>query len=111
MQSRRCGDDHSWSRGEHGATFTLQSMVLEYVTDRLVENSADEIVRAQPALLVHQPVMKALAKDYVRQSQERLISEPILHQLLAKRDTREVEQQLVALLDGWQERSHQAQGY
>jgi hypothetical protein len=30
-------------RGESGATFTLQSMVLEYMTDRLVEEAADEI--------------------------------------------------------------------
>ena len=36
-------------RGERGATFTLQSMVLEYVTDRLVETVADEIGRGQPA--------------------------------------------------------------
>ena len=30
-------------RGERSATFTLQSMVLEYVTDRLVETGAEEL--------------------------------------------------------------------
>ena len=68
-------------RGERGATFTLQSMVLEYVTDRLVETVADEIGRGQPVVLVEQPLIKAQAKDYVRQTQERLIGAPILQQL------------------------------
>ena len=58
------------------AAFTLQSVVLEYVTDRLVEEVGDEIARGQPLLLVEQPLIKAQAKDYVRQTQERLIGEP-----------------------------------
>jgi NACHT domain len=41
------------------AAFTLQSVVLEYVTDRLVEAVADEIGRGQPVLLVEQPLIKA----------------------------------------------------
>ena len=32
-------------RGERAATFTLRSMVLEYMTDRLTETAADEIER------------------------------------------------------------------
>jgi hypothetical protein len=35
-----------------GAAFTLQSVVLEYVTDRLVEEVADEIARGQTVQLV-----------------------------------------------------------
>src|SRR5262249_31736060 len=60
-------------RAETGgaATFTLQSVVLEYVTDRLVADVANEIARGQPVLLIEQPLIKALAKDYVRQTQER----------------------------------------
>src|SRR5207245_7432369 len=33
------------------AAFTLQSVVLEYVTDRLVEEVVNEIARGQPVLL------------------------------------------------------------
>src|ERR1700682_3588925 len=53
------------------AAFTLQSVVLEYVTDHLVEEVSEEITRGRPVLLVDQPVIKAQAKDYVRQAQER----------------------------------------
>src|SRR5262249_54473681 len=53
-------------RGDRGATFTLQSMVLEYVTERLVETIVAEIDRKQPVVLIEQPLIKAQAKDYVR---------------------------------------------
>ena len=55
--------------------------MLEYVTDRLVEEVADDIARGQPVRLVDQPLIKAQAKDHVRSTQERLIGEPILQQL------------------------------
>src|SRR5262245_13447273 len=60
-----------------GSAFTLQSMVLEYMTDRLVETVADEIGRGEASAIVEQPLIKAQAKDYVRQAQERLIGGPL----------------------------------
>ena len=65
------------------AAFTLQSVVLEYVTDRLVAVVADEIERGRAEHLAEQPLIQAQAKDYVRQAQERLIGEPILQRLQA----------------------------
>ena len=84
-QSRRYGDGHWWSEANAERRFTLQSMVLEYVTDRLVETVADEIERgAARACCVEQPLIKAQAKDYVRQTQERLIGAPILQRLQSR---------------------------
>jgi hypothetical protein len=40
-------------------------MVLEYVTDRLVEHAADEIGSGRPVLLAEQALVKAQAQDYV----------------------------------------------
>jgi hypothetical protein len=93
------------------AAFTLQSVVLEYVTDRLVEEVCDEIVLGRPTLLVAQPLIKARAKDYVRNTQERLIGEPILRRLQFDLRDRGVEQPLPGLLDGWRDRPPEAQGY
>jgi WD40 repeat protein len=90
--------------------FTLQSVVLEYVTDRLVEEVCDEITLSRPVLLVAQPLIKAQAKDYVRQAQERLICLPVLQHLQADRGSR-TEQLLLALLEGWRSRPSEAQGY
>jgi WD40 repeat protein/transcriptional regulator with XRE-family HTH domain len=92
------------------AAFTLQAVVLEYVTDRLVEGVADEIARGRPVLLVEQPLMQARARDYVRQSQERLIGAPILERLLAHPGADGTEQRLLALLDGWRGRPAAEQG-
>src|SRR5712691_4173983 len=93
------------------AAFTLQSVVLEYVTDRLVEEVADEIARGQPVLLVDQPLIKAQAKDYVRQTQEHLIGEPILQRLNAESGHRGAERWLLALVDGWRNQPEADQGY
>jgi WD40 repeat protein/transcriptional regulator with XRE-family HTH domain len=93
------------------AAFTLQSVVLEYVTDRLVEDVSDEIRRGQPALLVEEPLIKAQAKDYVRQSQERLIGAPILQRLSTADGDGGTEQRLLALLERWRDRPASEQGH
>jgi WD40 repeat protein/transcriptional regulator with XRE-family HTH domain len=93
------------------AAFTLQSVVLEYVTDRLVEEVSDEIAHGRPLRLVKQPLIKAQAKDYIRDSQERLIGEPILQLLKADLGDGEVEQRLLGLLEGWRNVSYADQGY
>jgi WD40 repeat protein/transcriptional regulator with XRE-family HTH domain len=93
------------------AAFTLQSVVLEYVTDRLVEDVGDEIARGQPLLLVEQPIIRAQAKDYVRQTQERLIGERVFEQVRAECGSEPAEERLLRLLDAWRERPPSEQGY
>src|SRR5262249_45578038 len=97
--------------GERGSTFTLQAMVLEYITDRVVKTVADEIVAGHPVVLVEQPLIKAQAKEYVRQTQERLIGAPIVQRLNSEQTSRRTELQLVELLATWRGRSAAEQGY
>jgi hypothetical protein len=92
-------------------TFTLQSVVLEYVTDRLVEEVSDGIVQGHSNQLVLRPLMKAQAKDYVRQTQERLIGYPVIQQLTAEHGLGGAERLLVALLENWRDWPPAAQGY
>jgi WD40 repeat protein/transcriptional regulator with XRE-family HTH domain len=94
-----------------GAKFTLQPVMLEYVTDRLMETVVEEIASGQPALLVEQALIQAQARDYVRQSQERLIGKPILERLKARRGEAGTEQQLLALLEDWRGWTASKQGY
>jgi hypothetical protein len=81
------------------AAFTLQSVVLEYVTDRLVDDVTNEVRCGRPVQLVEHPLIKAQAKEDVRQAQERLIAQPILQRL--ESEGVDVEPQLLTLLDGW----------
>jgi WD40 repeat protein/transcriptional regulator with XRE-family HTH domain len=95
-----------------GATaFTLQSVVLEYVTDRLVETAGEEVRLGRPALLADQPLIVAQAKDYIRQIQERLIGAPILQRLNAQNTETRTEQRLLAVLEKWRGHPSADQGY
>jgi WD40 repeat protein len=95
-----------------GGTFTLQPVVLEYTTARLVAALAQEILAGEPALSVRYALLKATAKDYVRRSQERLIAHPLLERLRGELGSAAVvEERLLALLDIWRGRPAAEQGY
>ncbi|MBV9356597.1 MAG: helix-turn-helix domain-containing protein, partial [Chloroflexi bacterium] len=93
------------------AAFTPQSVVLEYLTDRLVQEVSNEITRGRPARLVNQPLIEAQARDYVRQTQERLIGTPILQRLESECTKAETQMRLLELLDAWRDRPLLDQGY
>ncbi|MEM8722617.1 MAG: NB-ARC domain-containing protein [Cyanobacteria bacterium P01_G01_bin.39] len=63
------------------ALFTQQSVVMEYLTSRLVENVSQEIVRQKPQLLRDNALIQATAKDYIRENQIRLILQPVINEL------------------------------
>jgi hypothetical protein len=89
----------------------LQSVVLEYVTDRLVEEVSDEVTHNRPLLLENQPLIKARARDYVRQTEERLIGVPLLEHLTMHHGEAGTEQRLLSLLDAWRAQPAAQQGY
>ena len=68
---------------QSGTCFTLQSVVMEYLTCRLVRSVAREIIDCQPKLLCNYALVKATAKDYVRENQVRLILQPIIDKSIA----------------------------
>ena len=66
------------------AGFALQNVVTEYVTGRLVEIACEELESGNLDLLHRHALIKALAKEYLRQGQLRMILEPIHAQLEAR---------------------------
>jgi WD40 repeat protein len=61
--------------------FTQQPVIMEYMTDRIVEWFCGEIVNNKVELLMKYSLIKADAKDYIRESQVRLILEPITERI------------------------------
>ncbi|KST61780.1 hypothetical protein BC008_06970 [Mastigocoleus testarum BC008] len=59
--------------------YTQQPVVMEYVSDRLIGEVSSEIARVNsfPNLFCSYALIKATAKDYVRESQIRVILKPI----------------------------------
>src|SRR5207245_11236722 len=93
-------------------SFTLQSVVMEYVTARLIAEVTSEIKQGRCSRLVEHGLELAPCKDYVRQTQQRLIVAPILAGLRSSYPRRSaLEEQLLALLDQQRERADDAQGY
>jgi hypothetical protein len=68
-------------RGQRPGSFTLQSVVLEYVTTHLVAQASEEIEQGRLSLLIQYRLCEAQAKEYVRLTQERLLVAPLLARL------------------------------
>src|SRR3989440_845315 len=107
-----CAGARSSSGGQRAGSFTLQSVVLEYVTTRLVATASEEIGQGRLLRLREHGLSQAGAKEYVRQTQERLLLAPLLARIESVYQGRaEVEEQLRAGLDALRERAEVAQGY
>ncbi len=99
-------------RGQRQGSFTLQSVVLEYVTAHLIAATTSEIEQGTLSRLIEHGLALAKAREDVRQTQQRLIVAPILAQLRNVYPQRAaLEEQLFALLDQLRKRADYAQGY
>jgi WD40 repeat protein/transcriptional regulator with XRE-family HTH domain len=99
-------------QGKQPTTFTLQSVVLEYVTEGLVKRISQQIQRGVWKDLISYALSQAEAKEYVRQAQERMLVAPILVRLQAVPQQRDMlEERLQRLLDQLRTWDQQAQGY
>jgi WD40 repeat protein len=79
--------------------FTQQPVVMEYVTQQLIEQVCQEITTTKIDLFKSHAVLKAQAKDYVRDTQSRLILNPIAKRLLSNfESSRSLENQLNLIL-------------
>ncbi|PSB47424.1 hypothetical protein C7B80_09555 [Cyanosarcina cf. burmensis CCALA 770] len=94
------------------ALFTLQPVVIEYVTERLVAQVCLEICSEKIAFFNSYALMKAQGKDYVKDTQIRLILKPVSDRLLSiLRTKKSLEKQLNKIRVTLQERSPLEPGY
>ena len=81
------------------ARFTQQPVVMEYVTSSLIESACQEIINYRPQIIRDCALIKATSKDYIRESQNRLILQPVIDRLIAiLRSKTEIENCLKQLL-------------
>jgi WD40 repeat protein/transcriptional regulator with XRE-family HTH domain len=93
------------------AHFTLQPVIMEYVTGRLVERAFQEFVAETPGVWMSHALIKAKSKDYTRQSQERLLLAPLVQRLFSTIGKRAVEQRAKSLLAAQRQGDVQHPGY
>jgi WD40 repeat protein len=61
--------------------WTLQNVVMEYITDRFVERIWQELDTHEFELFRTHAIIQATAKDYIRETQQRLLLAPIVDRL------------------------------
>jgi hypothetical protein len=106
---------------KNNARFTQQPVVMEYTINQLIERIFEEIQGVkvespkQPAnlqLLRSHALIKAQAKDYIRDTQIRLILQPLIDRLIASlREPKTIERCLAQILDMLRGKSPQQTGY
>ena len=91
------------------ASFTLQNVLMEYVTARLIEQVCHEIETGEIVLFNSHALVKATAKDYVRETQTRLILKEVADRLVTALGSTNIEAHLKQILSGL--RDNQRRGY
>lgn len=92
-------------------SFTQQPVVMEYMIERLIETILQEIETETINILNQYPLIKSQAKDYIRESQTRLILQPIVQKLLSRyRISGELNQKFKILIERLKQNRHSS-GY
>ncbi|ODH02904.1 hypothetical protein A4S05_21835 [Nostoc sp. KVJ20] len=79
--------------------YTLQPVVMEYVTDTLIQTMAAELVSVQPVLFERYALLKTTVLDYIGESQRRLILSPLAEMVQASfHNTETLQEHFQALL-------------
>ena len=92
--------------------FTQQPVVMEYMTEQLIEQVCQEVTTNELALFKSHALLKAQAKDYVRDPQVRLILKPIAERLLSTfENNQNLENQLNLILSSLRRKPARETGY
>jgi WD40 repeat protein/transcriptional regulator with XRE-family HTH domain len=96
---------------QSAAGFTLQNVIMEYTTDRLIDQVYSEISSGAISVFQSHALIKAQAKEYVRDSQSRLILKPVAERLLAALGQAGLEMRLKAILESLRQSGPRQLGY
>jgi WD40 repeat protein/transcriptional regulator with XRE-family HTH domain len=99
------------TRGTSSFQFTLQPVIMEYVTTSLVKRAYREFDTESPDVWVTFALSKAQAKDYMRESQVRLLLAPVAQRLLARLGRVGIEQKVREILTRQRQVHAQQPGY
>jgi WD40 repeat protein len=79
---RKCLIDKIAPTPIENSRFTLQPVVMEYIGDRFIHQICEEITHKNLHLFNSHTLIKATAKDYIRETQKCLILQPIIDKLI-----------------------------
>lgn len=92
--------------------FSLQPVVQEYITINLINEVCEDVTNGRHQFLNNYALMKAKTKDYIRESQIRLILQPIIEQLISELGSYvSVQNKLITILSKIKEELSYRNGY
>jgi len=91
--------------------FTLQPVIMEYVTGLFVQSICQEIDQQTLNLFERHTLLKAQAKDYIRERQARFILGPVTQHVLATSGLAGSQQRYKEMLDSLRQARSQALSY
>lgn len=68
---------------KNASSFTQQPVVMEYMSDRLIDMAYRATIDQSPEFLMHYALVQPRAEDYIRETQIRQILQPLSDRLLA----------------------------
>jgi WD40 repeat protein len=96
---------------KHQTLFTLQPVVMEYVTHQLIKQIEREITTNKINLLKTHALLKTQVKDYIRETQIRLLLAPLATRLLDTNTKSSLDKQLMQIISQVRGKSPQETGY
>lgn len=95
----------------HQDGFMLHNVVLEYTTDRLIDQIAQELIDGTQGLFYRHALIKANSLDSIREHQSRAILRPLLHRIFVELGQERLLASLRQLLQTMQPLSSLEMGY
>lgn len=101
------------SKAKATGEYTQQPVVMEYITDRLIQQLVEELVQGKIVCLNRYALTKTTVLDYIRESQVRVILTPLIKGLqdACHQDTERLKQHLQRILFTLRSTSPLAEGY
>ncbi|MBD2462598.1 PD40 domain-containing protein [Oscillatoria sp. FACHB-1407] len=96
---------------KRSGSYTLQPVVMEYVTECLVERISTELITGKLMLSDRHALIKTTVKDYIRESQVRIILHPIAEQFCKAFSQIALKQHLAQILMSLRQSDTEVYGY
>ncbi len=97
---------------QNNSKFSLQPVVMEYVTINFIDRIYQEIISGDISLFKSHALLKASSPDYIQDIQKRLIIKPIIERLkMFLGNNNQIEAHLTNILDDFRGKSQYFTGY
>jgi len=94
-----------------GPSFSLQPVVMEYLTNRFLHDLSQEIILGKPFLIVSHAIINTRSKEYIRNAQIRIISLPLIEILSSMIGKGFIEDKILQLIEAFRNSPSQSSGY